>query len=143
MAAEHAAIGVQLVDDDVAQVLEQLRPARMVRQDARVHHVGIAEHEMRARADRPAGVLRRIAVVGEDADLIARLAADQRLAHRLQLGELILRERLGRKQIQRAARRILQDRVQDRRVVAERLARRGRRDDDDVAAGQRVVDRSA
>ena len=35
MTAEHAAIGVQLVDHDVAQVLEQLRPARMMRQDAR------------------------------------------------------------------------------------------------------------
>ena len=72
---------------------------------------------------------------------LAGLGAGERLAHRLQLGELILRERLGRKQIQRAARRVLQDRVQDRRVVAERLARRRRRDDDDVAAGERVLDR--
>ena len=69
MAAEHAAIGVQLVDDDVAQVLEQLRPPRMVRQDARVDHVGIAEHDVRARADRPPRILRRVAVVGEHADL--------------------------------------------------------------------------
>ena len=139
VAAEHAAIGVQLVDDDVAEVLEELRPARMVRQDARVHHVGIAQHEVRARADRAPRILRRVAVVGEDADLLARLPGD-RLAQALQLGELILRQRLGRKEIQRAARRILQDRVQDRRVVAERLARRGRRDDHDVAAGERVVD---
>ena len=69
MAAEDAAIRVQLVDDDVAQVLEQLRPARMVRQDARVQHVGIAEHDVRARANRAARILRRIAVVGEHADL--------------------------------------------------------------------------
>ena len=125
---------------DVAQVLEQLRPARMVRQDARVHHVRVAEHEVRARANRPARVLRRVAVVGEHADLLAEPRRD-RLAHRLQLGELILRERLGRKQIQRAARRILQDRIEHRRVVAERLARRGRRDHDDVPAGERVLDR--
>ena len=52
MAAEHAAIGVQLVDDDEAQVLEQLRPARMVRQDSRVQHVGIAEHDVRLAANR-------------------------------------------------------------------------------------------
>ena len=141
VAAEDAAIGVQLVDDDVAQVFEQLRPARMVRQDARVHHVGIAEHEVGARPDRAAGVLRRIAVVGEDADLARRCLTLDRLAQRLQLGELILRQRLGRKQIQRAARRILKNRVQDRRVVTERLARGRRRDDDDVAAGERVVDR--
>ena len=59
----------------------------------------------------------------------------------MQLGELILRERLGRKQIQRARGRILQDRVQHRRVVTERLARRRRRDRDDVAAGEHVLER--
>ena len=69
VAAEHAAIRVQLVDHDEAQVLEQLRPARMVRQDARVQHVGIAEHDVRLAADRAARVGRRVAVVGEDADL--------------------------------------------------------------------------
>ena len=35
VAAEDAAVGVQLVDDDVAQVLEQLGPLRVVRQDRR------------------------------------------------------------------------------------------------------------
>ncbi len=140
MAAEDAAVGVQLVDDDVAQVLEQLRPARMVRQDPRVHHVGIAEHEVGARSDRAPRILRRVAVVGEHADLLAGRGVD-RLAHRLQLRELILRQRLGRKQVERAARRILEDRVEHRRVVAERLARRRRRDDDRVATGQRVLDR--
>ena len=56
-----------------SQVLEQLRPARMVRQDARVQHVGIAEHDVRAGADGAARILRRVAVVGVHAD---RLAAD-------------------------------------------------------------------
>ena len=121
MAAEDAAIGVQLVDDDVAQILEELRPPRMVRQDAGVHHVGIAEHQMRAGANRATSVLRRVAVVGEHADLLAR-GRVQRLAHRLQLRELILRERLGRKQHSARLAWILQDRMQDRRVVAERLA---------------------
>ena len=59
----------------------------------------------------------------------------------MQLGELILRERLGRKQIQRARRRVAQDRAQHRRVVAERLPRRGRRRHHDVTAGKRMVDR--
>ena len=77
VAAEHAAIRVQLVDDDELEVLEQLRPARMVRQDARVHHVGIAEHDVRARADGAARVLRRVAVVGVDADRIAVDFADR------------------------------------------------------------------
>ena len=80
VAAEHAAIGVQLVDDDVAQVLEQLRPARVVRQDARVQHVGIAEHQVRARPNRPPRVLRRVAVVGEHADLRSAREPCERLA---------------------------------------------------------------
>ena len=80
----------------------------MVRQDARVHHVGIAEHKMRAPANRPPPVLRRVAIVGERADLIAT-APGERFAHRLQLGELVLGERFGREEIQRAARRIPQD----------------------------------
>jgi hypothetical protein len=58
----------------------------------------------------------------------------------VQLGELILRERLGREKVQRAAGRIPQDRAQDGRVVAERLARCGRRRDDDVAAMEGMID---
>src|SRR5205085_4131232 len=66
MAAEDAAIRVQLVDDDELQVFEELRPARMVRQDAGVHHIGITQNDMGTRADRPSCILGRIAVVGED-----------------------------------------------------------------------------
>jgi hypothetical protein len=56
-------------------------------------------------------------------------------------GKLILRQRLRGKQIERPRRRIPQDRAQDGRVVAERLARRGRSGNDDVAAGERMLDR--
>src|ERR1051326_8168692 len=52
MTAEDAAIRVQLVDDDELEVLEELRPPRMVRKDARMHHVGVAEDDVRARANR-------------------------------------------------------------------------------------------
>ena len=62
----------------------------------------------------------------------------QELHERLQLRELILGERLRWKQVQRAGRGILEDRVQYRRVVAERLAGCGRRDGDDVAAAKDV-----
>ena len=88
------------------------------------------------RADRAPGVLRRVAVVGEHADGLAVAVARRSIA------------RPGR-----AARRAgpapapwsgrdttrgptdPEDRVEDRRVVAQRLARRGRRDDDGAAAG--------
>ena len=148
MTAEDPPVRVQLVDDHVAEVLEQLRPPRMVRQDARMHHVRIAQNQMRARANRPPGVLRRVAIVGEDANLRTSPApAETRprvrdgFGHCVQFGELILRERLGWKQIQGAARGILQDRIQHGRVVAERLARRRRRDHHHVTAGERVLDR--
>ena len=139
MAAEHAAIRVQLVDDDELEVLEELRPSRMVRQDARVQHVGVAQHDVRARAHRTARVLRRVAVIGEDADVAAARAADA-LRQLMELGQLILRQRFRRKEIQRSRRRVAQDAVENRRVVTEGLARRRRRDDDGVPAGERVVD---
>jgi hypothetical protein len=56
----------------------------------------------------------------------------------VQFSELILRQRLSGIQIHRPRRRIAQDLGQDRAVVAERLAGRGRGDDDDVAAGEGV-----
>ena len=141
MAAEHAAIGVQLVDDDELQVLEELRPARMVRQDPRVDHVGVAEHHMRAPANRPARILRRVAVVGEHPDLMFG-ASRQLIGQLVQLRQLILRERFCREEIERARRGVAKDGAQDRGVVAERLAGRGRRRNDHVAAGERVLDGS-
>ncbi len=140
VAAEHAAIGMQLVDDDVAQILEQLRPAGMMRQDARMQHVGIAEHDMRPPANRPARILRRVAVVGEHGDRLVRLLLD-RLAQAVQLGQLILRERFRREQIQGARGRVFEDAAQDRRVVAERLAGGRRRHHDDVAIAPHVRER--
>ena len=121
MAAEDAAIGMELVDDDVPEVLEQLRPSRMVRQDARMNHVRVREHHVRPSANRPTRILRRIAVVREDADTrLARALEDRRQL--VQLGELVLGERLGGKQVHRSGRRISEDGIQDRHVVAERLA---------------------
>src|SRR5207245_4839581 len=41
MAAENAAVGVQFVENDVPQMLEQPRPTRVVRKNARVQHIRI------------------------------------------------------------------------------------------------------
>ena len=72
MAAEDAAIRVQFIEDDELQIFEKPRPLRVVRQDAFVKHVGIAEHDVSARTDRRARILRRIAVVGINADRRSR-----------------------------------------------------------------------
>ena len=128
VAPENAAIRVQLVDHDVTQVLEQRRPLRVVGQDPGMEHVRVRQDEVRAGADGATRVLRRIAVVGEHPEL------RQLLGELLELGELVLRERLRGKQIQNASVRLVQQRLQDRQVVAERLAGRGRCHDDNVVA---------
>ena len=138
VAAEHAAIGVQLVDHHVLQVLEELGPPRMVRQHAGMQHVGIGEGDVRPRANGSARVGRRVAIVGVHADVVGALGADQG-RERVQLGHLILRERLGRKEVQRPRGRILQDGVEHRQVVAERLARGRGCGDDDVLAGRHAL----
>jgi hypothetical protein len=115
---------MQLVQDDVAEVLEQLHPLRVVREDPLVEHVGVRDDDVGAGADRLARVLRRVAVVGEGADVGA-----EGLDGRVQLGELVLGERLGREEVERSHIRVLQDRVEDGKVVAERLAGGRRRDD--------------
>ena len=128
VAAEDAAIGVQLVDDDVAEVLEQHRPLRVMGQDPRVHHVGIGQHQVGARPHGPPGILRRVAIVGEHSQF------RKGLRDLFQLGELVLGQGLGRKEIEHACVGLPEQRLKHGQVVAERLARRRRRDDDDVVA---------
>ena len=89
--AEDAGIIVQLVDDHVLQVLEQAGPLGVVRQDARMQHVGIGDHDLRLLADGLAHAGRRVAVVGVQAQPVA-----QGLVQVEQLGQLVLGQGLGR-----------------------------------------------
>ena len=78
-------------------------------------------------ADRRAHGGRGVAIVGVGLELdihVGRLA--------LELDELVLGQSLRRKDVERSRRRVLGDRVEDRQVVAEGLARGGRRHDDGV-----------
>lgn len=115
-----------------------------------MEHVGVAEHDVGPAADRAPGILRRIAVVCEHADLnVVRsggpcppaVLLGEALGKRLQLRKLILRERFRGKEVQRARGRISKHRIEDRYVVAERLAGSRRRDDDDVSSGEGVRER--
>ena len=67
MAAEDATVEVGLVDHDVAQLFEELEPLRVVRQDGRVEHVGVGQHDLAGGADRGAHGGRGIAVVDSGA----------------------------------------------------------------------------
>ena len=136
VAAEHAAVRVQLVDDDVAQLLEQLEPLGVVRQDRRVEHVRVGHDDLAGGPDRGPDRGRRVAVVGRGRD--GQAGGRRQLA---ELGHLVLAERLGREQQQGARRRVVRDGLQDRQRVAQRLARRGRGDDDHVLAAMGDLDR--
>ncbi len=119
VAAEHAAIGMHLVDHHVLQVLEELRPLGVMRQDALVQHVRVGDDDVAVQADRLARVARRVAIEGEG--FYAEVAGAVELQ---QLGHLVLRQRLGREQVQRlgtAGHR----RGHHRQRVAQRLAAGG------------------
>ena len=136
VAAEHAAVGVQLVDHDVAELLEQLEPLGVMRQDRRVEHVRVGHHDLPGRADRRPDRGRRVAVVGRGRD--GQPGRRRQLA---ELADLVLAERLGREQQQGPRGRVVGDGLQDRQRVAQRLARRRRGHDHDVATGVDRLDR--
>ncbi len=60
---EDAAVHVCLVDDDVAQVVEDVGPTVVVRQDADVQHVRIRQDHVRRVPDLPAAFRLRISVI--------------------------------------------------------------------------------
>ena len=134
LTAEQAAIGVELVDHDVLQAREEAAPLRVVRQHAGVQHVRVRQHDVAAVPDQRAPPGGRVTVVDVDLD-VDREATRQRA----QLGQLVLGEGLGRKQVQGPARRLLEQALKDRQVVAQRLPARGRCHDDEVPAAPRQV----
>jgi hypothetical protein len=128
MAAEHTTVGVDLVDHHIAQVLEELRPLGVMRQDRLVQHVRIADHDVAMQADRLARITGGIAIEGEGLD--AQLAGAVELQ---QFGHLVLRQRLGREQVQRLG-LSLHRRGDHRQGVAQRFARRRGRHDGHMLA---------
>ena len=128
VAAEHAAIGVHLVDDDVAQVLEELRPLGVMRQDRLVQHVRVGDHDVAVQADGLACIAGGVAVEGEglDAEIAGTIEFQQ-------LGHLVLGQCLGREQVQRLG-LVLHGRADHRQGVAQRLAAGGGGDDGHVLA---------
>ena len=133
--AEDAAVDVGLVEDDVAKAAEKGPPHVSVGQDAQVQHVRVREHDVGGPADLAPLLLGGIAVVGGvprgDGKALAKLA---------QLAKLVLGQGLGGVEVQGAAALALQQRLQDRHVVAQALAAGGRGGDDDVGAIPQGID---
>ena len=120
---------MQFVDDDVAEVFEDLGPLGVVGKDSGVEHVRVGEDHVGAFPDLLARVLRRVTVIGESTDAGAHGFDDG-----VELVELIFGEGLSGKQIKCARFGVSNEAAEDGQVVAEGLAASGRRDDDDVGA---------
>ncbi len=96
--AEYAAIGVQLVDDDKAQVRKEIGPCIVKSENTRMQHVGRGkEHVRRVGANFLALIVRCVAVV--DAN---RQFGVEPLHQSLYFIELVLLERFERKNVERA-----------------------------------------
>jgi hypothetical protein len=126
---------VQLVDYDVAQVLEIAGPAGVVRKDAAVQHVGIGEHHVGLLPDGLAGVLRSVAIVGEGANLRAH-----GFHRRLEFVQLVLGQRLGGEHVHGARALVGEQQIQHRQVVAQRLPAGRGRDHHGIAAGGGMIE---
>ena len=132
--AEEAPVGVDLIDHHELQARQEGAPGGMVRKDADVQHVRVREHHPRGAADRRPLAPRGIAVI--------RRGPQVRIERRVpELAELILRQRLRGKEIERPRRLPLQHPLDHRHVVAERLAAGRRGDDRDIVPPPHPVDR--
>ncbi len=127
--AEDASVHVRLVDDDIAEVLQDVPPAVVMREHADVEHVRVGEDQVRPLADLPAALAFRVAVV--DRRLHARHGETGERA------QLILRECFGRVEVQRAGLRLARERVEHGQVESEGFPRRGSRRDDHVLPAAR------
>ena len=128
VAAEHAAVGVHLVDDHMAKAREKMTPFGMVGEQAEVEHIRVGdEHRRRQLADLPAPVIGGVAVVDGRRSGMTPYRLRQQAPQLLHGLQLVLGERLEREQAQGAAVRVAQVGLQDRQGVDEALARgRGR-----------------
>ena len=115
--AKYAAVGVDLVDDDVLQVFKELHPFGVVGQDAGVEHIRVGHHDMPRLAYGLAGGAGGVAIVGVGLDAHAHLF-DQLV----QFADLVGRKRLGGEEIQRTGILVLQNGGQHGQVVAHGFA---------------------
>jgi len=125
---------VGLVEDDVAQVAEEALPLGVPGQDV-VELVGVGEDDPRHLADAPAARNRRVAVVD------GRIGPDARgTLHLPEDLELVVGEGLGGVDEKGRGLAVALEGLEDGQVEAERLARRGGRAEDDVAARAKGLD---
>ena len=136
--AEDAAISVDLIHDDEAELGEEPPPASVIRKDALVEHVGVREDRVSELTQLSPRGPRRIAIVGPRRKHTREIAGGVREPD--QAAELVLRERLRREEIERGRFLFEQQPLQDRNVIGKRLPRGRSRRDDDMLSRPRQID---
>jgi len=139
MAAEDSAVVVDFINDDITEILEELDPKRMMRQNAGVEHVRIGDDDMSGGADRLARGHGGVAIKGVAADIEIDLRAEQG-NEGVQLRHLILGKGFGRKEIESSGFAGFEHCIQNRDVVAEGLAGSGGRYHHGVVAVEKMTD---
>ena len=130
--AEHAAVDVRLVDHHDREVGEEVRPRGVVGEDPEVQHVRVGEDDVAVAADRGALLSRGVAVVDREPGVLD--------VERVERARLVLRERLGRVEVERAGAAVAAQHVEGGELEAQRLAGGGA-GGHDRRAGPAGVDR--
>ena len=133
--AEHAAVGMDLVDDDILQVLEQLDPLGVVGQDAGMQHVRVGDDDVTRLPHGLTGSAGGITVVGVGFDIYAHF-----LDQLVQLADLVGGEGFGREQVQGPGVLVFEDGGEDGQVIAHGFARGRGGDHDDIPPGEDFAD---
>ena len=135
VAPEDPALGVELVDHDVAQAHHEGCPPLMGWQDPDVEHVGVGEHDVRVLA-RP----RAIVGVGIAVECDRAHPGDEPRAQRAQL---VVGERFRGKEEERGVTPVGHDGLDDGNLITQRFPRSGAGGDDDARTRAQPVDRSS
>ena len=93
--SEDPSVGMEFIDHDEFQILEEGHPLRMMGKDGRVEHVGIGDHDVPLGPNCLSGIRRRISIIRERGNRFCN-PVDQIL----KLEHLILRECLCGEKIQ-------------------------------------------
>ena len=116
--SEDASVHVRPVDDDQAERREDVRPLGVAGEQRAVEHVRVGDDHARVGAHVRPLRLRRVAVVSVDAH--TEEGGRTGGAQRPKCAQLVLREGLGREEVQAARRRVGRERAAPQ-VAAERL----------------------
>ncbi len=111
---ENATVHMELIDDHVLQVFKKLDPLGVVREDARVQHVRVRDHDMSRSSQLRSRRRRRVPVIGE-----SFYRGSSFLDESVHFRQLVLAQGLGGEDVKRPGGIVFQDGVQDRNVVAK------------------------